>query len=66
MKVVITFFWAFLITQVTFFLGASLSGMQYHFSHATALAVAATLSVIIITKMLPPIQKAEKSHEVSH
>lgn len=62
MKYFITFLWSFCIAQVTFFLGAKLTSMSYSFTHATLLGLAVTLSVIVITKILPPIKKDTSSN----
>lgn len=61
MKYLITFLWSFCIAQVTFFLGAKLTNMTYSFTDATLLGLAVTVTVIILAKILPPIQK-ESSH----
>lgn len=55
MKYVITFLWSFVISQVTFYLGAALTGMSYDFTQAVILAIAGTLAVIAISKILPSI-----------
>lgn len=57
MKYIITFFWALLISQVTVYLGAQLTQMTYKFEHGLFLAIAATVTIIVITKILPPVQK---------
>lgn len=62
MKYFVTFFWAVLISQVTFYLGAQLTKMAYQPLHAFLLAIVATVTVILIAHILPPIEKANKSH----
>lgn len=62
MKYIITFFWALLIAQVTVYLGAQLTQMTYKFEHGLLLAVAATITVILITKILPRVQKDTKGN----
>lgn len=62
MKYIITFFWALLISQVTVYLGAQLTQMTYKFEHGLFLGVAATITVILITKILPPVQKEKNEH----
>lgn len=57
MKYMITFIWALLIAQVTVYLGAQLTQMPYKFEHGIFLAIAATITVILISKILPPVQK---------
>lgn len=59
MKYIITFIWALLISQVTFYLGAQLTQMSYNAIHAVILAFAATVTVSLITKLLPPIKKVD-------
>ncbi|QTU82751.1 YjzD family protein [Carnobacteriaceae bacterium zg-C25] len=58
MKYIITFIWALIIAQVTFYLGAQLTQMSYNAMHAVYLAIGATVTVILATKILPPVQKA--------
>lgn len=60
MKYIITFIWALLISQVTFYLGAQLTQMTYKFEHGIFLGIAATITVILITKILPPVKKDEQ------
>lgn len=60
MKYIITLFWAFLISQVTFYLGAALTQSTYEFLHATILAIIATGAVVLITKLLPPVAKVNE------
>lgn len=63
MKYMITFLWALLISQVTMYLGAQLTQMTYKFEHGLFLGIAATIVVVLITKILPPVQKdTNKKH----
>ncbi|MBF0780302.1 MULTISPECIES: YjzD family protein [unclassified Granulicatella] len=57
MKYFVTFIWALLISQVTFYIGASLNHTQYNPVHAFILAIFATISVAIIVAILPPVAK---------
>lgn len=57
MKYIITFFWALLISQVTMYLGAQLTQMTYKLEHGLFLGIVATITVILVSKILPPVQK---------
>lgn len=57
MKYIVTLFWAFVISHVTFYLGSALTGTTYNFMHATAFSVIITLAIALIVKLLPPIAK---------
>lgn len=60
MKYIITFLWALIISQVTFYLGAQLTKMTYNPVHALLLAVFATIVVVVIASILPPITPIEE------
>lgn len=57
MKYIVTLFWAFLISNVTFYLGSALTSTAYNFIHATLFSVIITFAVALIVKLLPPIAK---------
>ncbi|WP_025728569.1 DUF2929 family protein [Atopobacter phocae] len=52
MKYLVVFFWAFILTQMTFFLGASLMGGTYNFIGACITAVIEVVMVVCISFLM--------------
>ncbi|RLK63227.1 DUF2929 family protein [Atopobacter sp. AH10] len=62
MKYIVLLVWAFILTQMTFFLGSSLMGSPYSFTEACVTAILEWLLVVIISDLLHWFQGKPKQH----
>lgn len=52
MKYIVLLIWAFVLTQMTFFLGSSLMGAKYSFTEACVTALLEWVAVVVISDLM--------------
>ncbi|KUP09066.1 DeoR faimly transcriptional regulator [Bacillus coahuilensis m2-6] len=59
MKYFFTFFWTFVLVQMTTYVTSSMAGDAFNFGVGTIMAVIATVFIFIVTSILPsePVEK---------
>lgn len=52
MKYIVTLFWSFILGHVAYYLGSSLTSVNYDFTSATVLGLIVAIGVVIISNIL--------------
>lgn len=65
MKYLATFFWGFILSQVTYYLGSALAQSPYNFTNAVIVGVLLSCGVVVIQHlfMKPTNTSQQKHHE---
>ena len=56
MKYIVTFFWSFILGQIVYYLGSSLTRAQYDLVGGTILAFVITIVVAIVARIMESVQ----------
>ncbi|WP_050182717.1 YjzD family protein [Domibacillus robiginosus] len=59
MQYLMTFFWTFLLSEMTVYVVSSMNGAVFHFETGVFLAIVLTILLVVITTLIPndPIEK---------
>ena len=66
MKYIVTFFWSFILGQIVYYQGSSLTRAQYDLVGATILALVITIVVAIVARIMESVQGDSSKAQASN